>query len=386
MTEMSMLLTILVVDDDPEVLQQLEQTMPKSIEDYEIFWEYCENFSKAIQLIKLHRYDAIITDIYLDRKGVNKKDLTEDDIKAYEIIDLIRGTRFCPIVAFTDGIQPPTFPIGPFVSFADKAGGDAELINRLTELIKTGVPSIARKLHNELDRTSGSYLWNFLEANWNLLNEQAILDQQILERLIRRRAAIQLGRIVGDEKELETVEGLEFYIWPPISGEEYRLGDIVRHKESKEIRVLMTPHCHLVVQTGDEKPRADHILTVRSFPAKDIIRDICTDKNGNMKNPWRGTNMKKMEKIRRRINSPAELGRPNGRYWFLPAFLSIPDLYCDFLQLESLRFEDLQSEFERIATLDAPFAEALQSCFTRFYSAVGIPNLDPEKFFQLTKE
>ena len=92
------------------------------------------------------------------------------------------------------------------------------------------------------------------------------------------------------------------------------------------------------------------------------------------------------EKVRRRINSPADLmGSPDGRYWFLPGFLDIPDLYCDLLQLESVPFASLRDDHDRLAVLDTPFAEALQSCFTRFYSSVGLPSLNPARFGHLAK-
>jgi hypothetical protein len=58
-------------------------------------------------------------------------------------------------------------------------------------------------------------------------------------------------------------------------------------------------------------------------------------------------------------------------------------LYCDFLQLESVPHDTLETEYDRVATLDAPFAEALQSCFLRFYAAVGLPVLNAERFAHL---
>ena len=95
------------------------------------------------------------------------------------------------------------------------------------------------------------------------------------------------------------------------------------------------------------------------------------------------TNDRKLRNLARKTQSPADLGQPNGRYWFLPKFLNMPDLYCDFLQIESLPFDTIESEYKRFAVLDTPFAEALQSCFTRFYSAVGLPGLQIDKFQHL---
>ena len=100
---------------------------------------------------------------------------------------------------------------------------------------------------------------------------------------------------------------------------------------------------------------------------------------------------KKLADLGRRIQSPAGFGSPRGRYWFLPGFLAMPDLYVDFLQLESVEYktivegdgEDKEEGWRTFAVLDAPFAEALQSCFVGFYSVVGLPTLDPNRYWYL---
>jgi hypothetical protein len=87
--------------------------------------------------------------------------------------------------------------------------------------------------------------------------------------------------------------------------------------------------------------------------------------------------------VSQRVQSPARVGQPEGRYWFLPAFLEMEDLYCDLLQVESITMEDLARRFTRFAVLDTPFAEALQSCFVRLYSAVGLPSLEVSRYGHL---
>jgi len=58
----------------------------------------------------------------------------------------------------------------------------------------------------------------------------------------------------------------------------------------------------------------------------------------------------------------------------------MPHLYVDLLQLESLPIRVALDDWETFAVLDVPFAEAFQSSFVRFYSAVGLPMLDPGRF------
>lgn len=372
MTDSPPVLHVLLVEDDQENLALLQQSLPYELDGFRIAWEPCTDFQEAVQRVTSRHYDVVVTDIYRDRKD-QIKGLDPDDEKAYDIVTALRECRFCPVVAFTDGSHPQTFKNGPFVRFADKSKGNDEILSQLHELLATGIPGIARKLHEELDRSGGSYLWGFLETQWAQLNNGDVPDPAVLERLVRRRAAMQLGRLdpaVGDPAELQSVQGLEYYIYPPVC-KELRLGELIRSTADQTIRVVLTPHCHLTTQTGETQPRADFVLAARTFPAKERIAAVVAPKS-----PWTGTDDDKNDKLRRRTMLNAELGKPSGRYCFLPGFLGIPDLYCDLLQVESIPYEEVFKTNDRLAVLDTPFAEALQSCFARLYLAVGLPDLD----------
>lgn len=369
MTEPTANLLALVIEDDPESLQLLMNTLPRIVNETTIEWESCGTFERAKELLKIRRYDLVATDIYRD--PIQKKDAA-----ALDILREIRATRFCPILAISSGPKPDEMVTSAFLAFSDKTRPE-DVNHALTGLLQSGIPSIARRLHDDLDRSAGSYLWEFLEKRWADLEGSGVAQLDVLERLIRRRASIQLSKLdplSGTPAEMASVEGLEFYIQPPISGQEIRLGELLRARADRHFRVVLTPHCHLTIQPSADAPRADHVLTIKTAPATEIMnKHPCTAKG-------EGTIL---DQLRRRMQSPADLGSPKGRYWFLPGFLDIPDLYCDFLQLESIPYERLLKEFEAIAVLDTPFAEALQSCFTSFYSAVGLPSLKPERYRNL---
>ena len=366
-------LYILLMDDDPEVLQQLVESLPSHRQNYSILWEPCGDFDEAFNRISTRRYDVIVTDLYRDQKG-KVKGTEPGTARGLNNIEAIRNKRFCPVVAFSDGSVPEGFKEGPFTKFADKSGGNADILAKLDSVLETGIPEIAKKLHDELDGVGAAYLWGFLERNWSHLKQNELVDVAVTERLIRRRAAIQIGRInPSSSSELEQVEGVEFYICPKISLGEYRLGEIIKSKETGEFRVVLTPHCHLTVQAGETAPRVDMVLTIKTAPATTIINQ----------REWPKQQEKRMEQLRRRIKANPEIGKPEGRYWFLPRFLQMPDLYCDFMSLESLPYDELLHRFEPFAVLDTPFAEALQACFTKFYSVVGVNNLRVERFMHL---
>ncbi len=357
---------ILVVDDDVEVLGQLKQLLPEAISGHEIAWEFCETFEEAFRLLQRRRFDVLVSDIYQGREKA-KKNVEEGDIRARELVDEIRKKRFCPIVLYTDGQLPDLLVTKPFVWSADKAAPDymEQLTNRLEQAIATGLPSIARQLHDDLDRFAGSYVWSFLADKWETLKSTQMLDTDILDRIIRRRAAIQFARMDGEGKR-GTDDPVDFYVYPPLS-KFLRLGEIIKRKSDGEFRVVLTPHCFLITQPGQDAPRASYVLTALAMPVS------------GFQLKWEKKGGDYQDQLRRRTSMPAsKVPLPDGRFCYLPAFLEIPDLYCDLLRVESVEYSKIEAEYERIASLDAPYAEALQSCFARLHGAVGVPvlNLD----------
>lgn len=369
-----MTLNALLVDDDVESLELLVRTLPSTVGGETIRWEPSNNFEDALRLIDERRFDIVVTDVYRDHKGHEKRPVTGDE-QGTNLLNEIRGRRFCPVLFITDGVFPPDYVEGPFLKLADKSD-DAVILAKLTDLIGTGVPTLAHGLHDELDRTSGSYLWEFLDENWPTLVAGGLAERETLDRLLHRRAAVQLGRLDesgGTPTERPTVEGAEFYLTPRIASG-YRLGEIVFR--DGEYRVVLTPHCHLVVQPSDGEPRADFVLTALALPWQEVFD----------KDKLNGSGEKRLKSLGRRLQSPSEVGRPKGRYWFLPGFLDMEHRFVDFMQLSSLSFKELSEEWKSFAVLDVPFAEALQACFVHFYSAVGLPMLDPSRFPEMSAE
>jgi len=249
MTDHGITLHILLVEDDEENLKLLMESLPSELENYHFQWEDCVDFEDAITRVATRRYDLVVTDIYRDRRD-RRKGIDPEDDRAKDIVAQIRSARFCPVVAFTDGSFPPSLQEGPFVKLADKSRGNEQIIEKMEDLLVTGIPGIAKRLHDELDRASGSYLWDFLERNWERLRENGLAEPSVLERLVRRRAAMQIGRldpVADDLAEVETVEGVEYYIHPPVS-DELRLGEILRHKTDVSFRVVLTPDSKRAVE------------------------------------------------------------------------------------------------------------------------------------------
>jgi len=259
--------------------------------------------------------------------------------------------------------------------WADKAE-PAGIEKAIRRMLTTGVPQLARDLHDELDRNAGSYLWEFLELNWEKLEQGGHVNEDILRRLIRRRAALQLAEKDFTEagaQPVSDVNGPEFYVYPPIHVSQFSLGQVIRKKaDHSDIRVVLTPHCYLTVQHGQSAPRAEFVITVKTVQAKGLLGTKLDAARG-VPDPTRD------KKLRTWATPPSgqEVGKPEGRYWYLPHFLDIPHLYCDFLQVASIQFASLRDDFDSLAVLSSPYAESLQACYGAFHGSVGIPRVRP---------
>jgi len=367
---------VLLVEDEPEDLRQYERDFPRvfSSRGVEADIHPCQDFGEAYAQTSspLYRYDLIVSDTY---RGPAR----DRDAQVLRMVQNYRGNRFCPLVIYSSGVKPPDLREGAFVLWADKSrSGDIE--RALNQLLDTNVPQLARQLHDELERTAGSYLWNFLEDKWQQLNNPSPLGARVLERMVRRRAAVQIAEIDQSSESPGFVErhAPEYYVYPAFDTQYFNLGDILRSlRDSNDWRVVMTPHCHLFKQQGQEKPRADHVLLVRAVKARDVLGEKLDKVKTQEK-------LQQRRKLSQWARSPAQTeGKPEGRYWYLPGFLDIPHSFCDFLQVESVPYGKLMNDLQRVATLTSPYAEALQSCFAGFYASVGIPTMQTESIESL---
>lgn len=366
-------LDVMLVDDTQDDLDAFTRDIPRVFAEFgvAVTLHATTSFEEAKQWAKdgSRRFDMILSDTF---RGEHK----DHDAAVLDMISQYQKGRFCPLVIFSASAMPELVTPSAFVVWGDKTivGGEGGIEDAIRKSLATGIPQTARRMHDELDGCAGEYLWKFLEERWSQIEGQGHVDSAMIDRIIRRRAAIQLADIVltlDGHSPLSEVQGPEVYLYPPVHGKQYSLGEVVRSGD--EFRVIMTPHCYLAVQRNQDKPRADFVVTVKTVSIGSVLGEKASNAN-NLEDQ-----AKREDKIRRWTTPPShrEVGKPEGRYWFLPGFLDIPHCYCDFLQVESMSYDILSTEWEKVAVLTPPFAESLQACYGAFHGSVGIPNVSP---------
>ncbi|MFK5913618.1 MAG: hypothetical protein QM484_04515 [Woeseiaceae bacterium] len=377
---MTIHLHLLFVEDNPEEYKQIIRQITEYFDlqdDLEVHIDGKQNFEDAmISINNPHiRYDLIISDTY-------RGDHANRDAAVLELVDAYRkNNKFCPLIVCSSGVCPSALESSAFVNWVEKDRPE-NLDKALTAILGLGIPQLARSLHNEIDSIAGDFLWTFLEKNWKVLDKEPGFNSGSLERLIRGRAAMVLNDLVpggGNYSAVTSRHGLEYYIYPSLDHNYYSLGDIIKNKDNPDdMRVILTPHCHLYKQQGQPLPKAEYVLTVKTELASSVLGEKLENlKKGKDKG-------KKLDKIAKWACSPSQTERkPAGRHWYLPHFLEVPHAFCDFLQVESIDYDKLESAYECIATLTPPYAEAMQQSFASFYGSVGIPNIDPKSILDI---
>jgi hypothetical protein len=160
------------------------------------------------------------------------------------------------------------------------------------------------------------------------------------------------------------IHPMEMYVRPPL-GTHRLAGDILLEKagEAESYWLVLTPSCDFA------QKKAHHVVLVRCEKLSEQPEFKAW--RGGSGNPSR-TKVKELEGL--------ILDNRSGqreRFKFLPGTFFLPDLVADFQQLRSVPTEKID-QFEPVATLDSPFAEALLAGFSRYFGRLGTPDIDKQ--------
>ncbi|WP_156920798.1 DNA-binding transcriptional response regulator [Fundidesulfovibrio putealis] len=353
-------LKCIMIDDDHDYCKLFEENLPTA-DGIELEWDVCNAFDIALKKIESNHYCIIVSDIY-------NGDPSRRDTRGASVLTEIRTKSFTPVILTSTSPKPPNITESSFVRFVKKVGTQNDLKQAIQSIVDTGIPQLKERLRMEIDRDASGFLWQFLDQEWDKIKESDIVQPEKLYGFIRRRTAQSLGRLKQGPgaAEQSTVDATDYYIYPSISGDVLRMGQIIRETTTSKYYIVLTPHCLLENQTS-VGVRADYILLAPLRKAK----DVCKEQGAHV------------NEIQQWVAHPCGKGKPSGRYFFLPRFLEMEDMYADILAITSIAGRWPLTDFERLACLDAPYAEALQSQFLKLYSSVGLPVLAHTQYAEL---
>lgn len=367
---------ILLVEDTQEDAEDISKRVSgwksngRSIEV-----EACTDFQIAKTWLTTRRYDLVILDLIDDKRdgwAIGKSPTPsggEPELAGQNVLSSVRQNRALPIIFHTAHPERLDFSpsvIGKVVTKGDWAG----LSNAIEEIVLTGIPNLLHKIED----VQRSYLWEFIEKHTDQFSsnpmEASILLARRLSFLLRRETLSEAGF-----KSLETVQPVEYYIYPRSEGDP-QAGDIYcLCNDSGETRyfLLLTPSCDMVAG----RIRSDMVLLA---PCQPLVQ------RSAFKN-WKKFPNQPVHKGGKQTTTEVLAAYLRGRFpqedrtFFLPPAFDIPALIADFQKCETVEFNLLQKAYTRIATLDSPFAEAASARFARYFGRLGTADLDLDATF-----
>lgn len=356
---------VLVVDDDPKHRDQVRQALEKFTHAQApngFVIEMEGDFDRASIRMKTERFDFAVLDI--------RKDAAPTVPAAG--VQALRGCRndaFIPTVFYSAVPQQADEDQTVFVLVVDKKGGIEALTVAIGRLLDTRL--IAFRDH--IDGIQRSLLWEnipkFLDST------RADMSGAEASGLLARSLARQLGlagtrKILGLDEELR--HPVECYVLPAATTHP-TTGDLYKCSTESQVPicywVVLNPSCDLV-KSHDRPAKVKEVLF-----AKCSSLDANADVQNWIQKEREAAGADKREKAWDKVEYILDNRRTD--FHFLPGFGATPDLVADFRQLRLVPYDNLSSDsWGRIASLDSPYAEALNSRFTQFFARIGVPDID----------
>lgn len=376
---------VMFVDDEPETCEQVASYLNGQIvmePDGKLKVDTEVDFNKALGKLESSRYDLVILDIRL-----GPLDEQREEEAGITTLELIKSRRFVPVIFYTALPQKVRHLETPLIRVVEKTEGVPKILLTVKEVFSTRLPFVNRALLRHLEEIQRLYMWEFVSANWEKFGDTP--DRTALAYLLARRLAKsldgpeihKLAERLGDSTRVwcsvDNVHPMMCYIIPP-STEMFSTGDILQKSGTEgadSYWLILTPSCDFI-ESGQRTRKAEHVLIVLCQP---LVESPEYQQWKGEETPSSGKNKKLKALIRTPHETPK--GRQEGRYYFLPGALGIPDLVVDFQQAHVEPFENI-SQYVKIATLDNPFCESLVYFFTRYVGRVGTPDLDIDKVFE----
>lgn len=365
-------LRILYIEDDKDNREELiELSSDWKINDCKIIIEGEESFEIATKRICNEGFHMVILDLYKGRARDGGEMLgltTLEDVKSH---------IFVPIIFYSGNTSAVRELKSQVIGVATKGEGMDKLKDEIKRLTSHSLPFINENIYEFINHKIKEYFWGTIQENNTIFkpdDKDHSLGYLLLRNICNSLSRDNIYKILGDNSIAEDkVHPMEFYIYPREDDAEYENGDIIEHKESKEVYVILTPSCDFI-QTGKRKRKAHMVLLAHTRLLTEepnyieYLKYKCKVEKSE-------ADRKKEDTYKGKIIQLIE-SRGNDRYFFLPRTPFIENRVIDFQNKIMVVYDDLNLKFNRLAKLDDPYSQAMSTSYIRYYNRIGFPDLD----------
>lgn len=367
---------VLVVDDKAadDVREFIEGNKTVPLPD-SISCVPCDSFSVALDRLKTERFDLVILDLKDD--GAPE----QDTLAGERVFQELQKCRFLPVIFHTGFAHKVSDLASPYVKVVARAEWQ-NLRSAIKEVLETKLPRLIRHIEDEQRK----FMWESAERIWaDDLDKNNPTDLVYL--LARRLANALSGDVVrsflevdatGGAPKSDKIHAVELYVYPPLSNH-FLFGDVFKKKtgDSIEYFVALTPSCDHAQNNAEFVFLAKCKYLASTNPGKNAKASLVAGEAIS------GNATEQLTKFIRDNSSPAD------RYKYLPGTSFLPDLLVDLQDIMTVAPAALPpggEGYERVASLDSPFAESLQAKMARYLGRIGAPDIDVELALNRFKE
>lgn len=364
------------VDDEDNVLAQVKELLEgdddiAALGGVEV--TSFSSFSRALDHLDQTFTDVVILDVMKDH-GVSA---ANPELAGRDAFDRLRGKVFLPVIFYTGFANHVEDLEEDLKLLRVVAKGNADrLLLAVREVLGEGLPSLNRNLVEMLREVQRSYMWEFVAQHWPVFRSQQ--DPAALAHLLVRRFALTLQAdgaaalvpgLSGAEGGAPAghadgkVHPISMYVMPPIPDATPMAGDVRRGQidGAGDHWIVLTPSCDFA------QGKADTVLLAGCEQLQgqpELTKFLAEPEDGNRRGALKGL-----------MKNGSVKGRQADRYHFLPGVLDFPDLLVDLRALKTVSRNEFD-ELGPVVSLDAPFAEALLTQFSRYVGRLGTPDPD----------
>lgn len=361
---------LLIVDDDPFVISTYESNIKsynKTNDRIEIIATINSNKDEAISLLRNleNSFDGAIVDLDLKSSGGS-------DSSGNEIVREIKETLRFPVFVISGTSHNLSKDLSEETSFFKVRERDDAEFDYLDEFIKiydTGITQILNR-KGIIEKNINDIFWKHLSGSLDLWINDTDKTPENKQKSLLRYVLTHLQEYLEltEESDFDTYHPAEIYIMPPVKNKVFT-GDLVKENTSDKFYIVLTPSCDLA------QSKAKEIL----------LAEIEPDNEGLL---YEKTNILKKNTAKEEViqNAKKDLkslinNSYSNKYHFLPKYNDIKPGLINFQKLKSVRVNDLNAGFSRIASINSTFTKDIIARFSYYYSRQGSPDFNIEEVY-----
>jgi hypothetical protein len=357
------MLTVLMIDDDPDVISTVEDQAKAA--NLGVTFEKETDFAQALQTLERIRPHVLILDVY---RGAP----VAGDAPGEAIWSQMWSAWFCPVVIYSAGEvefgqAPPENH--PFIKVVAKGAGTEQTVLGHVQAFAPHASAL-RDVLLEIASVANGVLRDVAPHVFTVTTDPE-QRRDILLRAARRRVAARMDDSLSQTKQ--PLLSWEQFIFPVIISHPV-MGDILRDQsgdpqDPSSYRVVLTPTCDMVPQASGCK--VTHVLAGRCGPATSFISEglslaVTTGKT----------------KVKERLEKALNEAHQSGLVLFPECPGTTPMMTLNLRALDLIPIESIGTNqtkgcsYIRVASLDSPFREYVAWAFLQISCRPGLPPKD----------